>query len=155
SEDLYENLLLLVNSDSPDTVYKQLDTKINSIKRSQAFVDYSHSFRFADAMPDDIYYSKHLALDMDMTYGLENIDKPFYSSQSYSYSLYVSNVQNSTLTISDRDIHYPESYEKDFVTLENTTVSSTGQLSIQATTGIDLRPGTTIESGAICDFSIR
>ncbi len=104
---------------------------------------------FIGAMPDDIYYSKHLALDMDMTYGLENIDKPFYSSQSYSYSLYVSNVQNSTLTISDRDIHSPESYEKDFVTLENTTVSSTGQLSIQATTGIDLRPGTTIESGAI------
>ncbi|MCP4051061.1 MAG: hypothetical protein GY730_10190 [bacterium] len=50
SEDLYENLLLLVNSDAPDTVYKQLNTKINSIKRSQAFVNYGYSFRFADEL---------------------------------------------------------------------------------------------------------
>lgn len=50
SEDLHENLLLLVNSDSPDTVYKQLNIKINSIKRSQAFVNYGYSFRFADEL---------------------------------------------------------------------------------------------------------
>jgi hypothetical protein len=111
-----------------------------------------NGFEFIGVSPDEIYYSEHLQSDMlDVSFGLENINKPMLSMQTYTY-----NTLNTSLPLIIADTVIDNTKTQRGSKIESVgkvIVTNTGQLILNTTEYVELNSDFEVEYGGELDIS--